>query len=86
MKQFTELLEHSNVDKSVIDDFQGWLFTSKISKATLRIPIIRTSYDISWIFNLLSVLPSRTFISRNSANLNLQTFEYGWLIWLLPRI
>ena len=26
---FTELLEHSNVDKSVIDDFEGWLFHLK---------------------------------------------------------
>ena len=26
---FTELLEHSNVDKSVIDDFEAWLFHLK---------------------------------------------------------
>ena len=26
---FTELLEHSNVDKSVIDDFESWLFHLK---------------------------------------------------------
>ena len=75
---FTELLEHSNVDKSVIDDFEGWLFHLKDIKGYSDNTYHSYCYDICDFLIFYQFYHQEPLSHGILQNLNLQTFR-AWV-------
>ena len=75
---FTELLEHSNVDKSVIDDFEGWLFHLKDIKGYSDNTYRSYCYDICDFLIFYQFYHQEHLSHEILQNLNLQTFR-AWV-------
>jgi integrase/recombinase XerC len=75
---FTELLEHSNVDKSVIDDFQGWLFHLKDIKGYSENTYHSYCYDICDFLIFYQFYHQEPLTHGILQNLSLQTFR-AWV-------
>ena len=75
---FTELLEHSNVDKSVIEDFENWLFHLKDIKGYSKNTYHSYCYDICDFFIFYHYYHQEPLSHGILPNLNLQTFR-AWV-------
>jgi integrase/recombinase XerC len=75
---FTELLEHSNVDKSVIQDFENWLFHLKDIKGYSENTYQSYCYDICDFFIFYQYYHQEPLTHGVLPNLNLQTFR-AWV-------
>ena len=75
---FTELLEHSNVDKSVIDDFESWLFHLKDIKGYSENTYHSYCYDICDFLIFYQFYHQEHLSHEILQNLNLQTFR-AWV-------
>ena len=75
---FTELLEHSNVNKSVIDDFEGWLFHLKDIKGYSENTYHSYCYDICDFLIFYQFYHQEPLSHGILQNLNLQTFR-AWV-------
>ena len=75
---FTELLEHSNVDKSVIDDFESWLFHLKDIKGHSENTYHSYCYDICDFLIFYQFYHQEHLSHKILQNLNLQTFR-AWV-------
>ena len=75
---FTELLEHSNVDKSVIDDFESWLFHLKDIKGYSENTYHSYCYDICDFLIFYQFYHQESLSHGILQNLNLQTFR-AWV-------
>jgi integrase/recombinase XerC len=75
---FTELLEHSNVDKSVIQDFENWLFHLKDIKGYSENTYQSYCYDICDFFIFYQYYHQEPLTHGVLPNLTLQTFR-AWV-------
>jgi integrase/recombinase XerC len=75
---FTELLEHSNVDKSVIQDFENWLFHLKDIKGYSKNTYQSYCYDICDFFIFYQYYHQEPLTHGVLPNLTLQTFR-AWV-------
>ena len=75
---FTELLEHSNVDKSVIQDFENWLFHLKDIKGYSENTYQSYCYDICDFFIFYKYYHQEPLTHGVLPNLTLQTFR-AWV-------
>jgi integrase/recombinase XerC len=75
---FTELLEHSNVDKSVIQDFENWLFHLKDIKGYSKNTYQSYCYDLCDFFIFYQYYHQEPLTHGVLPNLTLQTFR-AWV-------
>ena len=75
---FTELLEHSNVDKSVIQDFENWLFHLKDIKGYSKNTYQSYCYDICDFFIFYQYYHQEPLTHGVLPNLTIQTFR-AWV-------
>ena len=75
---FTELLEHSNVDKSVIQDFENWLFHLKDIKGYSKNTYQSYCYDICDFFIFYQYYHQEPLSHGVLPKLTLQTFR-AWV-------
>src|SRR5210317_79630 len=75
---FTELLEHSNVDKSVIQDFENWLFHLNDIKGYSKNTYQSYCYDICDFFIFYQYYHQEPLTHGALPNLTLQTFR-AWV-------
>ena len=75
---FIELLEHSKVDKSIIDDFGQWLFHIKDIKGYSINTYRSYCYDVCDFFLFYQYYHQVSLSQSNLKNLDLQTFR-AWV-------
>ena len=75
---FIELLEHSKVDKSIIDDFKQWLFHIKDIKGYSFNTYKSYCYDVCDFFIFYQYYHQVSLSQSNLKNLDLQTFR-AWV-------
>ena len=75
---FIELLEHSKVHKSIIEDFKGWLFHLKDIKGYSENTYKSYCYDVCDFFIFFQFYQQETLSVSNLKKLDLQTFR-AWV-------